>query len=94
MTPEWLNIQILPKPLKAEAETRLRSLIEHLNEYEDMDYYTKNYYIDCLPKIINMMWEKDESHKIEEFKKEMKNLDTIRDENFIEVYPELKELYA
>ena len=93
MTPEWLNIQILPSHIKAEAEKRLTLLLDNLSDYDDMDYYTRNYYIDCLPKIINMMWEKDESHRIEEFKKEMKNLDTIRNENFINVYPELKELY-
>ena len=36
---------------------------------------------------------RDNSKDLQQFKEAMKRLDVIRDENMLEVFPELKELY-
>jgi len=39
------------------------------------------------------MMRRDNSKDIQQFKDTMKKLDSIRDENMLEVFPELMELY-
>ena len=39
------------------------------------------------------MMRRDNSKDLQQFKDSMKKLDVIRDENMLEVFPELKELY-
>ena len=51
------------------------------------------YYVTNIPRIISKMWEKDESRRINDFKIEMQKLDELRKEKFVDVYPELKDLY-
>ena len=36
----------------------------------------------------------DDTHLIEAFRKEMQKIDLIRGENFLNVFPELKDLYV
>lgn len=92
MTPEWMSIQILPNHLKYQAEENLRSFLKEIDNY-NMESWVRSDYLNTIPKIINMMYEKDETYRIPEFKKEMQKLDTIRGENFLDVFPELQELY-
>ena len=39
------------------------------------------------------MMRRDNSKDLQKFKDSMQKLDSIRDENMLEVFPELKELY-
>jgi len=93
MTPEWMSIQILPKHLKRKVEENLNLFLYNSLDNYEMEPVIRNIYMDCIPKIINIMNESDESHRISEFKQEMQKLDKIREENFLEVFPELGELY-
>jgi hypothetical protein len=47
-----------------------------------------------LDNIINFMNNSDDTHLIEAFRKEMQKIDLIRGENFLNVFPELKDLYV
>ena len=47
-----------------------------------------------LDNIINFMNSSDDTHLIEAFRKEMQKIDLIRGENFLNVFPELKDLYV
>ena len=42
---------------------------------------------------LDYMMRRDNSKDLQQFKDTMKKLDVIRDENMLEVFPELKELY-
>jgi hypothetical protein len=42
---------------------------------------------------LDYMMRRDNSKDLQQFKDSMKKLDVIRDENMLEVFPELKELY-
>ena len=92
MSPEWLDIQILPKDIKKQAEKNLLSILTGIKNYpmkkKFIDYYNEN-----IPRIIEYMHEKDRTDLIPEFKKQMKHIDRIRNENFLDVFPELGELY-
>ena len=92
ITPEWLNIQILPYNLKELAQSRLNEFKDSLKKYK-MDSRMHEYYVTNIPRIISKMWEKDESRRINDFKIEMQKLDELRKEKFVDVYPELKDLY-
>ena len=43
---------------------------------------------------LDYMMRRDNSKDLQQFKDSMKKLDIIRDENMLEVFPELSELYA
>ena len=47
-----------------------------------------------LDNIINFMYNSDDTHLIPEFRKQMQSLDLKRGENFLKVFPELKDLYV
>lgn len=71
--PEYLNIRCLPKDLKNLAALRLRPYID-------------------LPKvqgIIDYMWAEDWSNKLDAFKKYTAKLDESRNQNLVDVVPEL-----
>ena len=42
---------------------------------------------------LDYMMRRDNSKDLQKFKDSMQKLDSIRDENMLEVFPELKELY-
>ena len=43
---------------------------------------------------LDYMMRRDNHKDLQQFKNTMKKLDNIRNENMLEVFPELKELYA
>jgi len=92
VTPEYLSSTILPKHLKIEAEKGINKSIENLKNY-NMNSGRYSHIESRLQKIIEFMYAEDNSHLIPEFQQKTKNLDKIRNENFGEVFPELKEIY-
>jgi len=92
VTPEHLSCTILPKHLKKQAEKNLRRTIKNLKRYS-MEETKRRDIRDRLEKVIEFMNSEDNSHLIPEFQLKTKKLDKIRNENFAETFPELKEIY-
>jgi len=90
--PEYLSCTILPTHIKDIAKERIENFCNNLSKY-DMDKERREFLIGGFENIINYMYHKDDTDLIPEFKKEMSRLDKIRNENFTETFPELRELY-
>ena len=91
--PEWLSITILPKHLKELAASKLHNFKNNLNSYK-MYPDRKNFIVNGIDNIINHMYNEDNSRLIPKFRQEMQKMDMTRNENFLKVFPELKDLYV
>jgi hypothetical protein len=91
--PEWLSCTILPEHLKQLAENRL---VEFKNSLDKRSMYPqrKQFLYSGIDNVINYMHSRDDTHLIPQFREEMQKLDMIRGENFLRVFPELKDLYV
>jgi MoaA/NifB/PqqE/SkfB family radical SAM enzyme len=95
--PEWLSVTILPQHLKDIARENLILLkqdVEDLLETGKIYPQRKQFLHDGIDKIIDFMYNVDDSHLIPKFRQEMQKLDLKRNENFLRVFPELKDLYV
>jgi radical SAM protein with 4Fe4S-binding SPASM domain len=90
--PTWLSITILPDELKQRAKKSLEQLKIDLDQYT-MYNERKQFLIDGIDSIINYLFSRNDQNLINEFKVEMQKTDKIRNENFVEVFPELAVLY-
>jgi len=90
--PTWLSITILPEELKQRAKDSLEQLKIDLDQYT-MYNERKQFLIDGIDSIINYLFSRNDQNLINEFKVEMQKTDKIRNENFVEVFPELAVLY-
>lgn len=90
--PDYLSCTILPHNIKKIAKERILLLKNDLNNYQ-IHKHRKDYLNLSLDNIINFMYSIDNTHLITKFKIEMKKLDLKRNENFVEIFSELKELY-
>jgi len=54
----------------------------------------KNFIVNGIDNIINHMYNEDNSNLIPKFRQEMQKMDMVRNENFLKVFPELKDLYV
>lgn len=87
-TPEFLTCHILPTKYKNTAINNIEKLIEFFKKSKFKAHQVKQL-IDGIPWINSAnTWEQ---HK-EEFRREVKRLDTIRGENFSKTFPELAPL--
>lgn len=91
--PEWLSCTILPKHLKEIAEHNLQELKNDISKRK-MYPQRREFLNSGIDNVINYMNSRDDTHLIPQFRKEMQNLDLIRGENFLKVFPELKDLYV
>lgn len=91
--PDYLSCTILPQHLKKLAEENILLLKNDLNNYK-MYPQRKDFLNSALDNIINFMYSKDDSHIIPKFRIEMQKLDLKRNENFLSVFPELRDLYV
>jgi hypothetical protein len=95
--PEWMSITILPEHLKDKAKQSLQLLKQHVEFLynQKIIYSTRKQFLqDGIDNVINFMYNKDHSYFIPKFREEMQKLDLKRNENFLRVFPELKELYV
>tara|TARA_Y100000591_G_scaffold251931_1_gene223430 strand:+ start:58 stop:1188 length:1131 start_codon:yes stop_codon:yes gene_type:complete len=83
--PEELSIQVLPLEIKKRLEER------YIKEQEWFDNYTNNKE-KRYEKLIHFMYEKDHSHLLPKFWERTDMVDKLRNENFIELFPELSDL--
>jgi hypothetical protein len=90
--PKEFNIQLLPDLLKGEARNRIE---EHLNwlqhqsihDSEKMEYVLRQY-----RNILTYLSHPGDHKARENFPSKIQKLDALREENFEEVFPELKSL--
>jgi len=70
------------------VEQKYRKHIDWLSDKDPLTRASKGF-----ESAINWMWEKDNSDKLNLFWENTLKYDKIRDENVLEVFPELQELY-
>ena len=54
----------------------------------------RDFWQSAIDNIINFMYNSDDTHLIPKFREHMQRLDLKRGENFLKVFPELKDLYV
>lgn len=91
--PDWLSITILPAHLKDIAKENLMLLKQDIDAI-DMYPQRKQFLHEGIDNIINFMYNSDNSNLIPAFRMEMQKMDLKRGENFLNVFPELKDLYV
>ena len=86
--PFWQRIDLLPESMKQQVKEKYESHIAWLKPQDHLTRATKGF-----QSGLDYMMRRDNFNKIEEFKAGMKKLDNIRNENILETFPELAELY-
>ena len=87
-SPEWYRIDILPDKFKQEVVIpAYKQHIEWLEPQDKLQRATTGY-----KSLLNLLTAQDASHLLPRFREEIAKLDTIRNENFWKVFPELNEL--
>ena len=82
------RIDLLPESLKLKVKEKYEKHLEWLRPLDRLTRATKGY-----ESGLDYMMRRDNNKDIQQFKDTMKKLDAIRDENILEVFPELAELY-
>jgi hypothetical protein len=82
------RIDLLPESYKEKVKEKYEKHLEWLRPLDSLTRATKGY-----ESGLDYMMRRDNSKDLQQFKDSMKKLDVIRDENMLEVFPELKELY-
>lgn len=85
-SPKHCCVQILPKEYKERVE---RDCLEFMKKY--LSSYPEQY--KRYESLLNFIWEKDLTQHLPKFVTWMKRLDEYRGENFVQVFPEWKELF-
>ena len=86
--PEWYRVDIFPEWFKQSVITPAYE--QHLAWLEPQDKLQRA--TNGYRSLVNLMNAHDASHILPRFKEEIKKLDTIRNEDFWKVFPELNEL--
>jgi len=86
--PYWQRIDLLPDSFKQKVKSHYEAHLKWLKPNDKLTRATKGFQAG-----IDYMMRRDNSKNIEEFKSGMKKLDDIRNENILEIFPELTELY-
>lgn len=85
--PEWYRADILPASLKQKINQKYQEHLDWLKPQDSLQRATSGY-----KGLLNFINAKNADNLIPRFLKEVKVLDATRNENFFEVFPELKEL--
>ena len=86
--PFWQRIDLLPESMKQKVKEKYESHIAWLKPQDHLTRATKGF-----QSGLDYMMRRDNFKNIEEFKSGMKKIDDIRNENILETFPELAELY-
>jgi radical SAM protein with 4Fe4S-binding SPASM domain len=87
-SPEWYRIDILPEEFKRDVV--IPAYEQHIAWLEPQD--TLKRATTGYQSLLNLLTAQDASHLLPRFREEIAKLDTIRNENFWKVFPELNEL--
>ena len=80
---------MLPDSYKQKVKEKYEKHLAWLRPLDNLTRATKGF-----ESGLDYMMRRDNSKDLQQFKDSMKKLDVIRDENMLEVFPELKELYV
>ena len=86
--PFWQRMDLLPDSFKQKVKDRYEKHLEWLRPLDHLTRATKGF-----ESGLDYMMRRDNVKFLNEFKGGMQKLDDIRNENILEVFPELKELY-
>jgi hypothetical protein len=89
--PQEYSIQILPAAMKQKISAKIDAHISFLEKKRNLK--KKKAVIICFRNIQSHLFAKDESYLLPEFVRRTKELDAIRGENFVSVFPEYAEWY-
>ena len=78
----------LAKSFKQKVEDKYKKHLEWLRPLDNLTRATKGF-----ESGLDYMMRRDNFKRLDEFKSGMKKLDDIRNENILEIFPELQELY-
>jgi hypothetical protein len=88
-SPEHLSVHVLPEEYKVQALEQLQLTIKYMS---DLGFRKEqlNQIEQCIPWLNSKhTWHEQQ----QEFKEEIKRIDTLRGENFMNTFPELGALY-
>jgi len=86
--PYWQRIDLLPTHYKERVKEKYEKHLSWLRPHDTLTRATKGY-----ASGIDYMMRRDNFKDIQQFKDGMKKIDDIRNENILQVFPELKDLY-
>ena len=86
--PFWQRIDLLPDAYKQKVKEKYEKHLEWLRPRDPLTRATKGF-----ESGLDYMMRRDNFDQFHKFKDGMQKLDVIRNENILEVFPELKELY-
>jgi len=87
--PFWQRIDLLPNAYKQKVKEKYEKHLEWLRPQDHLTRATKGF-----ESGLDYMMRRDNFNHFHKFKDGMQKLDAIRNENILEVFPELKELYG
>jgi len=82
------RIDLLPDSYKQKVKEKIEAHLEWLRPLDGLTRATKGF-----ESGLDYMMRRDNNKDIQQFKDTMKKMDVIRDENILETFPELAELY-
>lgn len=85
--PRYFSITILPKEIKDEIANTYKLYVNWLKENNAWAHIIKD-----VEGIVEHMYSQDNTDLIPDFKKHIETIDRVRNEQFTEIYPELKSL--
>ena len=86
--PKWQRMDNLPQEYKQQVDKKYKEHIQWLKDKDPLTRATKGY-----QSALNWMWMKDNTKNLPLFFEQTRKYDTIRQENILAVFPELKELF-
>ena len=87
LDPTYMRLSILPPWIKSKVVERYQEHIAYLKQFEDIAGVINDY-----ESILNFM-EKDRTDEIKMFKFKTQRIDTLRQENLLDVFPELEGVW-
>jgi sulfatase maturation enzyme AslB (radical SAM superfamily) len=87
LDPTYMRLSILPPWIKSKVVERYQEHIAYLKQFEDIAGVISDY-----ESILNFM-EKDRTDEIKMFKFKTQRIDTLRQENLLDVFPELEGIW-
>jgi len=86
--PIWQRMDLLPKEYKDKVQEKYDTHIEWLKGKDPLTRASKGF-----QSALDWMWRRDKSDKLPLFLQNTRRYDEIRNENFVDVFPEWKELF-
>ena len=87
LDPTYMRLSILPPWIKSKVAERYHEHIAYLKQFEDIAGVINDY-----ESILNFM-EKERTDEIKMFKFKTQRIDTLRQENLLDVFPELEGIW-